>query len=296
MGVWTLEYNGTEQTFAAWGFTDPKSSIVSQRGHTFTVRMPGAVGLVNNPPIPFKGAVIVRRARTGSGPYSGGEIVFQGKQVTDRRMASQSPADMLTFADAFWDLGRITFQQQWKWKSAQGASVTTRFFARCNLFQSFTWPYQALNVGAQAAEIINYAINSGGVNLQVGTIDPVVPVPAYPVRGIKCLAALEICAKPIADGLMWIDPTTTPPTFNWRQRANLAAKSLPYSGWVDGSATFHTGMVPLAGAATVHESSDITPRPDLIPDAVVLQYQKTIQDNGQSWVNFYDDEIGRAHV
>lgn len=277
---WTLSYNGAEKTFPEWGFTDPRTSIANQRGHRFTVRVPGAKNLSGAPPIPFEGQVVIQRGRAlgEDGNYSGGEIIFQGKQITDRRVASTSPADVLTFGDAFWDLERITFQQVWK-----VAAESTRYFATLNLFQAFQWPFAPLNVGQQATDILNYAINICGVNLQLGEIDPVTPVAVYPARGIKCLAALGICAKPVPDALMFIDHSTTPPTFHWKLRGNLTAKTLPYSGWVDGKGSVHTSEEPFVGAVSAHESSDITPRPDLICSDVCLQYLMA------GWGSFADD-------
>ncbi len=279
--LWTLSCNGAEKTFREWGFTDPKSSIANLRGHLFTVRVPGAKNLTKNPPIPFEGQVVIRRGRMrqDDGSYGGGDIVFQGKQVTERRQCNPTaPADMLTFADAFWDLERITFQQVWK-----VAGATTRYFATLNLFQAFQWPFAPLNVGQQATEILNYAINVCGVSLQIGDIEPATPVGAFPARAIKCLQALEVCARPVPDALMYIDHSTTPPTFHWKLRENLEAKTLPYSGWVDGKGRAHSNDQPFVGAGSSHESSDVTPRPDLMCSDVCLQYLM------QGWGAFADD-------
>src|ERR1035441_5210744 len=109
---WTLEYSGTEQSFQDWGFTEPHMRPRKLAATPFTVRVPGVANLVAGPPVPFKGQVIIRRNREAG--YSGGEIVFQGRQITDQRVASKSPAETLTFADAWWDFENLTLQQQWK--------------------------------------------------------------------------------------------------------------------------------------------------------------------------------------
>ena len=67
MSGWTLEYNGTEQAFGDWGFTEPKMSPRKLAVTTFTVRVPGVANLVAAPPIPFQGQVIIRRGRVGGG-------------------------------------------------------------------------------------------------------------------------------------------------------------------------------------------------------------------------------------
>lgn len=132
---WTLVYGGTEKSFQDWGFTDPQLTLKSQTQSTFTVRVPGFANLVAAPPIPFEGAVTIYRNRTfGGGSYGGGEIVFQGRQVTRRSAAnSQSPADTLIFGDAFYDLENLVFQQQWNY----GAVLSTAYFSRLNLFQRY---------------------------------------------------------------------------------------------------------------------------------------------------------------
>jgi hypothetical protein len=271
--AWTLKYGATEKTFAAWGFTNPMTFDSQQQAVQFTVRVPGAANLVNEPPIPFLGQVTIYRDRTvGQGrdgfTFSGGEIVFQGRQVTDRKTANQSPAETLTFADAWWDLERITFQQQWQFMQVDvitGAATTLApsYFSRVVLFQKFATPWVLQHNGDQIKEILNWAITVGGVNLQVGTIEPAVYLHVYPCRGIKCAAAIQICLKPCPDAIVEIDPTTTPPTFNVRLRANAPAQSLPYA---DG---------------LTHASSEIVARPDLIASDVVLQYQKSVSSDGQ---------------
>jgi len=132
---WTLLYAGTEKSFQDWGFTDPRMRLVSQAQSTFTVRVPGVANLVAAPPIPFRGQVTIRRNRSfGSGVYSGGSIVFQGRQVTRKGAAnSESPSDMLTFADAWWDLENLAFQQQWNFL----AGASPGWFSRLNLFQRY---------------------------------------------------------------------------------------------------------------------------------------------------------------
>src|ERR1043166_956741 len=107
MGIWTLEHvGGLEQSFPDWGFTMPRLEFASQGRTSLTVRMPGVTNLVAVPPIPFEDHVILRRNRTVvAGVFSGGQTVFQGRQVTRRgRAIPAQPADMLTFADAWYDL------------------------------------------------------------------------------------------------------------------------------------------------------------------------------------------------
>lgn len=333
-------FPGTEYSFQALNLTDPNLRFSSQGVYHLTVRIPGATNLVSDPPMPFKRFVIIRRGRTGSGnAWSGGEIIFQGRQVTDRKVASQSPVDMLTFANGWWDLQQVVFQQRWQYTNLTG-TVAEKYFSRVNLFQRYVLnvpvtaatqqgntvnittgtpltlsngdyvtflyvgklygtfavtvadsthfsvtgqlggaysgggtvgpTYSLQNNGDQVKEILAYAILCG-VRLQVGTVDLAFPLPVYPVRGMTCADAIQLCLKPTPDAVCWIDDSTTPPTFHCRQRANLTPLTLPYA---DG---------------TKHSSSDITPRPDLQVTCVCLQYQATNTINGVSVPNQWDN-------
>ncbi|PWU18899.1 MAG: hypothetical protein C5B50_07735 [Verrucomicrobia bacterium] len=281
ISFWTLEYSGTEKSFQDWGFTDAVLSLKSQARSTFSVRVPGVSNLITNPPIPFEGQVIIRRNRAaGGGGFSGGEIVFKGRQVTDRRAATQAPGQTLVFADAWYDLENTVFQQEWKYKHL-ALAPTVGWFSRLVLFQAYdtvTWmgttynPGQLIPTGLQLKLIIDFARTQCGVNLQAGTIDIPWQMGFYPVRAAMCSSAIQICLKPVPDAVTWIDYTTTPPTFNCRQRANLSDLTLPYA---DGA---------------THQSSDITPRPDLQVPVVGLQYQKTNNVSGTVWTDFFTDQ------
>jgi hypothetical protein len=340
--MWTLEYSGTEKSITDWGFTFPVLEFTSQDRTVFKVTVPGAVNLVAAPPIPFEAQVKVRRNRTGTGtgPWTGGEIVFVGRQVTRHSAAQpQEPLDVLTFADAWYDLENLVFQQHWQY----GNPSATTYFSRLNLFQLYSQPtvitsmvngvgivtitlaapmtlnnndsvsvYAVPSVGLdntafpvtvidsthvtipgqitgtyvsgaflyansqlqtngqQIQEIINFA-NSAGVNIQPGVIDLNWDLPIYPVRGVSCASAIQICLKATPDAVHWIDYTTTPPSFNCRQRPALAALNLPFADGVR------------------HVSSEIVPRFDLVASQVVLQYQRTDTIAGQPVNNFSVD-------
>ena len=82
----TLQYNGTERTFASWGFA--LDSCRSKRGNskvdTFNVTIPGA-NISDDPIFPYEAFVIVRTNRSSAdgsdNSFSGGAIKFQGKRV-----------------------------------------------------------------------------------------------------------------------------------------------------------------------------------------------------------------------
>lgn len=118
-----------------------------------------------------------------------------------------------------------------------------------------------ISTGDQIREILSFAISTG-VNLQIGQIDPNIFVPWYPVRCMKCSDAIKICLRMHPDCYTEIDYTTTPPTFNVRQRSNLTPVTMPYGG--------------SDANGNMHVSSTIKPRPDLIPSRIGIFYRYLI--------------------
>jgi hypothetical protein len=146
-----------------------------------------------------------------------------------------------------------------------------------NLFYNPTTGALKTN-GATIEEIITYAI-SKGVNLQLGTVTPAFNLPVYPCRNMMCSEAIQICLRPTPDAVTWIDYTTTPPTFNCQQRADLTPITMPYASTSSG---------------VKHKSSELVPRYDLQATEVVLRYQKTnsITSGGDTAVwNTYSSDV-----
>jgi len=285
--MWTITYNGTEQSAAAWGLTAaPKIKTRDRSPTEISFRMAGAPpeGAV---PFPFKAQVVIRQNRTGSGTaWSGSGYVFTGFQTTQ-------PADVdghkqgitLVFKDVLWLLQNTVFQQQWTIASTPSSPD---YVSRCVLFMNInSWvPNQYQSVQWQIQQIIAYAA-SCGISIAAGTIDySGWFLNYYHCRAISCWEALLKCLEPLADAKVWIDGSTTPPQLNVRTRANLAAMSPP-NGTGPGPIT-----LPYKGrdsAGRVHYSTKgFTPRYDLIPPQVVLQYQINNVLNGKPapvWTN-----------
>lgn len=121
-----------------------------------------------------------------------------------------------------------------------------------------------ITTGAQIIEILNFAI-AQGVQLQVGQIDPSIFVPWYPVRCQNCAEALKVCLRDHPDCFTEIDYTTAPPTFHVRRRASLAAVLRPYK-YTDANGVQHV-------------STDVRPRPDLVPSRVGIFYRYLVNGN-----------------
>ena len=82
---------------------------------------------------------------------------------------------------------------------------------------------------------------------------------------MRCADAIKVALRVHPDCACEIDYTSTPPTFNIRARGSLTALTLPYKG----SATVSTPT-----RTRTHLTSDVRPRPDLVPSRVGI-YVKT---------------------
>jgi len=80
-----------------------------------------------------------------------------------------------------------------------------------------------------------------------------------------------MCLKIQPDAVTWIDHTTIPPTFHCRLRGSIEGRQCLGQGSWTGRATSHlrswSGMI-------------------LMVSQVMLQYQKTNEDNGSSYTLF----------
>ena len=295
MAVWTITYDAgsgpVEKAAADWGLTaDP---VIRTRDRSETVvrfRMAGAApeGAI---PFPFQAKVVIRQNRTlVDGSWTGTGYVFTGYQTTQKgHLSGNKQGINLEFADAIWLMKNTTFQQIWKVNAVSGGGVvsSTLPVSRCILFMDINsfipYTYNVKSVQWEINEILTYA-GTCGIAIAAGTIDYSGFYINYThVRAISIWDALLKCLEIIPDAKVWIDGSATTPTLNVRTRANLAAMSAPTG----------TGPGPLSlvyrgadSAGRKHFSSDLTPRYDLIPSQVVLQYQINNTVNGKpapSW-------------
>src|SRR5579859_7291293 len=246
------------------------------------------------PVIPFEALCIIYTGRTGSGPYSGGTMLFQGRRTDNSGQASAGAANQeLVIEDAWYDLRFLTYQTTW-------ANITGYSGTMPTYGTPFGWPdgvlFQSspagqmqpngtfaayspapvnnhITTGQAIEEILAYAIYQG-VNLQIGEIDPAVYVPFYPVRSMRCADALKIALRVHPDCACEIDYTTTPPTFNIRQRSSLTAVTLPYKG---------------SSGAKTHLTSQVRPRPELVPARVGIYIKETSTISGNPVVSVGTD-------
>jgi len=286
--VWTITYAGTEQSAAAWGLTaQPRIRTRDRMPTEFSFRMAGADPSAAVP-FPFQAQVVIKQNRvlTG-GTWSGTGYVFTGYQTTQ-------PADVdgkargitLVFKDAIWLMQNTTFQQLWTIASTPGSPD---WVSRCVLFMDInSWvPNTYKSVQWQIQQIISYAATQCGIAIAAGTIDySGWFLNYYHCRAMSIWDALLKCLEPIPDAKVWVDGSTATPSLNVRTRANLAALAAP-TGTGPGPITLVYEGTDSAGRRH-YSTHGFTPRYDLQPPQVVLQYQINNTHNGKSapsWTN-----------
>jgi hypothetical protein len=248
--------------------------------------------------IPFEAPCILYTGRTlTAGAYTGGSILFQGRR-TDNSGSSgpQGANQQIVIEDAWYDLRFITMQAAWINITGYSGTPPTPTYGT-----PYTWPdvvlFQAspdgqlqpdgtfedyspvpfsshITTGQSIYVMLAYAIFIGGVNLQIGQIDPACYVPFYPVRAMRIADCIIVALRVHPDCACEIDHTTTPPTFNIRQRSNLTSITLPYKS---------------SSGGKTHLTSQIRARPDLIPSRVAIYIKETTVVNNTEVVNVGSD-------
>jgi len=287
--AYTISGTTRETNLTALGVADWRVTFGTHGGSTVRLQL-GGVPPESTPVIPFESPCKLYTGRVyTAGAWSGGTILFQGRRTDNAGATSgEMVSTELTLEDAWYDLRLITLQAVWQ--TITGGTIASPTYGTASwpdgvLFQAtpgVTYSPAPVNshitTGQALVEILNYAI-SCGVNLQVGQIDPALYVPFYPVRSARCAEAIKHCLRPHPDCTTEIDYTTTPPTFNVRQRSHLAALTLPYAG----TAT------PASGVVQTHLTSKVTPRPDLVPSRVGIYIKETSTIAGEAVVSVGSD-------
>ena len=116
----TFEYNGTERSFANWGFAREGVKQVrhNMREDTFTARMPTA-NITNDPVFSFEAQIVVRTGRVSASgadnSFSGGVTKFTGKRVGLTGDASGAKVGVTyEFRGPWYDLANTHYLQTFK--------------------------------------------------------------------------------------------------------------------------------------------------------------------------------------
>jgi hypothetical protein len=293
--AYTVGLITTEISFTDLGVgSNPRMELASHGSSKFILPLPGTAPETAFA-IPFEAQCVIWTGRTFSlGSWGGGSKIFQGRRTDNSgQVGGDRVSCEVVIEDAWYDLRFLTMQSLWEiigGGTITSPTFTPEFYPDCVLFQAtvagmllpngtFTayspGPFNNhITSGQVIREILAYAIFYGGANLQIGTIDPAIYVPFYPIRSMRVADALKVCLRVHPDCTTEIDYTTTPPTFNIRQRSNLTAVTLPYKG---------------TASNRTHLTSSVKPRPELVPSRVAIYYKETSTFAGASVVSISSD-------
>lgn len=270
--AWTLEIGGVEMELAAWGLS--AESVQLQRNSTaadvLTVRK-AASDCLAALDFAYDAITVFRRDRNGSGTaWTGGSVYFVGRATVPQR-SGQGTAESITyrFHGPWFDLQRQIYHQSWKFYTGDPENLGT--YNTCEVFLGRKLDGTVMNSGQQITDALNWAI-SCGVQLQVGTIDPVVNIFYVNARSVTCAEVIKTMLRNTPDAVCWFDYTTLDggnpkPTFHCRQLANLPA------------VTVTLGVEKFRGL-------ELTPRYDLQVPSVVIHFKQVNTVDGEAYVNW----------
>lgn len=207
MAEWTLEYDGLEQSFAAWGLCQPVLRFVSFDISTCSFDHTGAA-FDGAPLFPFESSIIVR---------CGGVVVFRG-EITETPRGVQGGEERVGYvaSDLFHALSITPYQQAWTGGGTQGRVV---------LFSADDGG--ATGAGAMFAQIIDYAQTECGLPVAFGSATGISVQPvSYDAREVSILEALRLVRAWCPDVATRVDYTADPPALHFVKRANATVHAL----------------------------------------------------------------------
>lgn len=260
MSAWTLDYNGDERTFAAWGLGGLKRSLRSQDADVVTFTQPGAA-FDADPLFPFEASIVIKKD---------GVRWFEGVVMEPKRTGGPDREDLhYTVLGPWYWLDTLVHQQQWK--SYDNATQGLVTLSKSHLLLGLDAVGNRLDTGEQIQEALDYAIATGRPIQYSAASLPALNVPLYEAREITVAEVIRMMLRWSPDAATWWDYTTSPPTLHIKRRADL-------------------DTVQHALAVPAHEV-EIIARKDLQAPAVVIQYEITNQVDGQAYVSVSVDKF-----
>ena len=310
----TLAYDGSEKSFAAWGFSyDTTDELGNQKADVFTATIVGAdiSAEGDSPTFPFEAPIIVRTNRTSStgdtNSFSGGSITFSGKRVGNpAKCTGKYEGVTYKFEGPWYDLSNTHFQQLFLGADDleyllpelvlnSSTAVTSgqilisvgdqiqailQWLLDQYAAQGFSAPYQYIGRALDAG-VIN--LNSTDdvydylVNESTTTIDYslfALFLPSYIAKPMTCADAIQKCLQLSPRITISFDYSTSPPTFHAVLVDSMVTASLPLFDGVS------------------HTAVNIQVRDDLLVRCVNLVYRITNQINHKPVVDYAQDKWG----
>lgn len=275
--MWTLEYDGTEKSFEAWGLSETKISRTrtNMAPDILSVTAPGLMDATTQ--FAYGQPVIIRRDRTVGEGFTGGTIYFRGRALTPRRMGSGNAEEIsYSFAGPWWDFERVVFQQSWKTFGGYTdpddptTEPVLNDVTTSEVMLAQDTDGTKLTTGEQIEEAVKWAIGCG-VPVQLGTVDPALDIPIYNARDLTVAEVIRQMLRWTPDVTVWFDYATSPPTMQVRELANMVERTVTPGTY---------GIKALS----------LKPRYDLVLPAVLIRFKQLNSLDGQPWVNITTDK------
>lgn len=182
-------------------------------------------------------------------PYFYGEVT-----QTPRSGSAHHESHSYIITGPFRHFGR-TYHQTWAWGS--GSMDTTQVVLGKDELGADMTTMQTVEM------IIDYVI-AQGAPIQKGSISAGVQVWPVELKNVTCEEAMRTALRFHPQAQVWFDYSTSPPTINVQERADMAAVSLPHAD------------KPVA-------STNIVRRDDLVPECVAITYETSHQVDGEMY-------------
>ncbi len=218
--------------------------------------------LTDSPFISYGTAVQVRRDAT---------LIFSGKVSSiPREGAGNSESQQIVISGPWNDLQKVAYQQSWK--SYNTSTQTEETITKTRVILGLSATGTRWSATQQISDAVSWAI-SRGVDLQIGTISTTAQLPLDERDNVTCADVIQAMLRWLPTLNVWIDYSTSPPTFNCVSRASLSSVS---KALTDGS------------------NIGIRARYDLQVPGVSITYEKTHSEGNNTWVTTEEDTAGNT--
>lgn len=296
----TLEFNGTEKSFADWGI-DLGTAVCTLNNmavDTYRFNIPNAV-LGDTPLFPFLGKVTIRRLRestTGlAGSFDGGYTAFVGWRMDPLHVARPDyQGNTYEFVNAWMFAETTLFQQPVaSYVSGQQPDPVYEFphVTDVALFTKLIVEPRtvvAISNGEQIQEALQFlldSMNSGVMtavhpeyanpfDFSVDTSNIAQFFPFYSVREISVAAVIQKCLELTPDAVVSWSYSSALPSVYVARRSTLSALTLSVADDEDSL------------------SMRIAGKPSLTPETVIVFFRYTNTSEGRSWVSTVKQKYG----
>jgi hypothetical protein len=264
---WSLKYvpDDLTQTFAQWNITGAVRQLVSLGQDRFVFQVRGDMD--EEPPFAVDETCIV---------YRNGEGFFYGRVVRISKVAAAGGEQWnFELAGPWWYLDNLPYLQDWNLADDPDdpdSTVSPSARSRVIMFQTLAGTKQS--VSEFVGDVLQFAVDAAAP-FAIGTVTPGDVEPPYSeIRDQTCGEVVRGALRWAPDAVSWFDYTTTPtPTLHIAARGDLDDVSLSAIG------------DPVT-------SVQLTPRPDLQLNGVLILYEAVNSLNELSWTTVTQDSAG----